>query len=80
MEDWVPPYKKKSAIPMRLCLYGFAILFASCAAIAYATSMANPGATVAVFIVLALVCLVPALAARDVAIERVWPNISWLRW
>jgi len=80
MESWIPPYKKKSAIPLRLFLYGMAFVFAFCAPVVYFVDSENSLAVIAIFLVLALGCFVPAVVARDVVLERVWENISWLRW
>ena len=78
MEDWVPPYQRKTAIPLRKVLAGLAIAFMLCIPIVYLGSTGNPLVGSSVLLLLALGCLLPAVLARDSTLERIWSCISWL--
>lgn len=77
MDKWVPPYQRKTCVPLRKVLVGLAIAFALCAPVVYLSSADNPLVATGVILLLSLACLAPALIARDTTLERVWSYISW---
>ena len=78
MDKWVPPYDRKTGIPLRKALYGLAFAFSLCASVVYLGASGNALVASGVVLLLGLACLVPALVARDTTLERVWSRISWL--
>jgi hypothetical protein len=78
MERWVPPYRRKTGIPLRKVLVGLAIAFVLSIPVVYLGSTGNPVVASGVLLLLALGCLVPAVVARDATLERIWSRISWL--
>jgi hypothetical protein len=78
VEKWIPPYQRKTGIPLRKVLFGLAFAFALCAPIVYLGASGNPIVACGVLLLLALACLLPAVAARDTTLKRVWSRIAWL--
>ena len=76
MDVWVPPYKRKSRIPLRVALYAFALLFEVCALV-FAFTEPEPLVPCVALLLLGALTLAPAVLARDVVLKRVWSYISW---